>query len=701
MVLTGHEASCLPVMYGLQHDNQTARKGTIIGEIDSLNKTAFSIFRNDPAHARSIAREALAKAIKINYQIGEGKALNYIGIICHISGEYDSASAYYTRSLEIFSRIGDSVYIGKIYNNLAFLNSDRGYQNLCLDYNLKSLEIARKSNDAAELVKCYTNIGLAYTDMDKDDQALGFYNDAVALSKDDPELKKDYFIVLANIGVIHMNRREYPEAVDVFNKVLSYADSAGDNVLLEQTSSFIGRVYIKTNRADAATKSFDASDHYAGIISDRRMLAENQLYRGELELALKNWQDADKHYHTAFDLADSGDFLTVKMNALFGLARIDSMAGDFKRAFEDYRSAVSIRDSLNSKESKNQIAELNIRYESLQKDQLISSLRQEHVIQELQVKKSTTYRNFLLIILIILAGFVAYFFDSRKRIRKVNLLLEARNQEIASKNRILEDHQLHLEEIVKTRTDEYLAAKVKAEESDRLKSAFLANMSHEIRTPLNGILGFMELIEDRDTTPEDQDNYFQIIRKSSDRLVNTINNIMDFSKIESGQMDVSLSRFDPAERLAYLVDFFRPEAMRKGLEIRFLPDSYAQSTRIISDKDKLDAIMANLIKNAIKYTQSGSIETGFEIRDNTLHFYVKDTWIGIPQERISSVFDRFIQINDPLHRSFEGSGLGLAICKAYVDMLSGELTVESVINQGSVFRFRIPVTITDSFQVGG
>jgi PAS domain S-box-containing protein len=245
----------------------------------------------------------------------------------------------------------------------------------------------------------------------------------------------------------------------------------------------------------------------------------------------------------------------------------------------------------------------------------------------------------------------------------------------------------------KRNEDELIQAKNKAVESDRLKSAFLANMSHEIRTPLNGILGFMELLEEKDNTEEDQQQYFKIIHKSSDRLLQTINNIIDVSKIEAGQMPVIYTDYDVSEHLTSLAGFFAPEAHRKGIQIRINPEQHPTSGTIKTDRVKLDAIYTNLIKNALKYTDSGIIEIGYKINELHLYGYVKDTGIGISEERIKTVFDRFIQAHGNLTRSLEGSGLGLTITKAYVEMLGGTISVQSRENEGTTFQFSIPLAI--------
>jgi PAS domain S-box-containing protein len=235
-----------------------------------------------------------------------------------------------------------------------------------------------------------------------------------------------------------------------------------------------------------------------------------------------------------------------------------------------------------------------------------------------------------------------------------------------------------------------IKAKEKAEESDRLKLAFLANMSHEIRTPMNGILGFTELLKEQGLSSDVQQEYIKIIRKSGKRMLNIINDIISISKVESGQIEVTLSETNVNEQIEYLQTFFKPEAAQKNIALFLTKKLTSKDTFIKTDKEKVYAILTNLIKNALKFTNEGSIEFGCEKIGNYLEFFVKDTGLGISDSQKIIIFERFRQANDTVSRTHEGSGLGLAISKAYVEMLGGKLWVESEEGKGSTFYFTIP-----------
>jgi len=246
----------------------------------------------------------------------------------------------------------------------------------------------------------------------------------------------------------------------------------------------------------------------------------------------------------------------------------------------------------------------------------------------------------------------------------------------------------------KNREKELLNAKIKAEESDRLKSAFLANMSHEIRTPMNSIIGFTELLNKLDLSKEVQKEYYSIITQSGNRLLAIINDIIDISKIEAGIIDIRTININLNEQVENIYSIFKPEAEAKGINISFRNGLPGAKAIIKTDQEKLMAIFTNLVKNAVKFTSEGHIEIGYKlnttIESRMLEFYIKDTGIGIPVDRQQAVFDRFVQADIEDKKAFQGSGLGLAISKAYVELLGGSMWLESEEGNGSTFYFTLP-----------
>ena len=247
-----------------------------------------------------------------------------------------------------------------------------------------------------------------------------------------------------------------------------------------------------------------------------------------------------------------------------------------------------------------------------------------------------------------------------------------------------------------------LLAKEKAEESDRLKSAFLANMSHEIRTPMNAILGFAELLTlpDSSLTDEERINYTKLIHNSGNNLLHLIDDIIDISKIEAGQLKIIIKETHINRILKELVVSYNEIKKLKGREnVDLILNETALTQDIVLKTDPLrfQQIISNLIDNALKFTEDGFIEFGYHIQSkNFLLFYVKDTGIGIEQNKKQAIFDRFRKLEDDKTRVFRGAGLGLAICRNLVELLGGKIWVESVPGAGSSFYFTIPYIISQT-----
>ncbi|MCK9255409.1 MAG: PAS domain S-box protein [Bacteroidales bacterium] len=233
-------------------------------------------------------------------------------------------------------------------------------------------------------------------------------------------------------------------------------------------------------------------------------------------------------------------------------------------------------------------------------------------------------------------------------------------------------------------------AKQRAEESERLKTAFLANMSHEVRTPMNAIIGFADLLK-CDIEENEKLDYINIIQNSCYQLLNVLDDIIELSKIESGAVLKNVTSFNLNELLDEIYLSWHNN-MLKNPNVKLIFNKTTSSNLLcVSDKIKIKQIFTNLISNALKYTEKGQVEFGFkEISAGEIEFYVSDTGLGISQENIKKIFDRFTQIDNKLTNKTRGSGIGLSICKAYSELLGGKITVKSEQNKGSTFYFTFP-----------
>jgi len=263
--------------------------------------------------------------------------------------------------------------------------------------------------------------------------------------------------------------------------------------------------------------------------------------------------------------------------------------------------------------------------------------------------------------------------------------------QVARRTQELQESNRQMEARVIERTAELAAAMEQAQEADRIKSAFLATMSHELRTPLNSIIGFTGILlqELPGELNEEQHKQLSMVQKSARHLLSLINDVLDISKIEAGQLDIAVQPFSLRSSLEKVANLVAPLAEKKGLELRV--DIAGDIGNIVSDQRRLEQIVLNLLSNAVKFTEEGMIHLDCRMEDARVAIRVQDTGIGMEQQDLEKVFEPFSQIDTGLTRKYEGTGLGLSICKRLVELMGGDISVTSTPGQGSMFMLLLPL----------
>ena len=275
---------------------------------------------------------------------------------------------------------------------------------------------------------------------------------------------------------------------------------------------------------------------------------------------------------------------------------------------------------------------------------------------------------------------------------------------IEIQNAELEKHRTGLEQLVRERTAELELAKKKAEESDKLKSGFIANMSHEIRTPMNAIIGFSNLLNNIEITDSEREEYIKIIKSSGNSLMQLIDDILDLSILEAGRIELKMKNCNLNEIFSQLFNIFSEKITGMPEKNLILTNDLSAGKELIiyTDPVRLSQILSNLLDNAIKFTETGSVRFGCDIHvpdgNKYLRFYVEDTGEGLTNKQIERLFIRFSRIIDSNKKLYRGTGLGLSICKNLVELMGGKIWVESEYNAGSVFYFTLPYTFSKIIQ---
>ncbi|MCX7966022.1 MAG: ATP-binding protein [Syntrophorhabdaceae bacterium] len=391
----------------------------------------------------------------------------------------------------------------------------------------------------------------------------------------------------------------------------------------------------------------------------------------ELERAKELLRVSEEKYRTIFENSIMGIFRTTPDGLFLSI----NPAGYKMYGYESEREMKELVTNLDNQiyvnpEDRRRLKEL------LEQNNIVENFESEHYTKDGEkIWVSMNVR-----VVRDAAGNVIYYETTSQNITKRKLVEEEINR-----------YRLHLEELINERTKELMQAKERAESADRLKSAFLASMSHELRTPLNSIIGFTGILLQglAGDLNDEQRKQLNIIKNSAQHLLSLINEVLDISKIEAGQLMIAHEPFDIPKSIKKVEEVMRPLAEKKGLNLNI---SLSPEIKIAEgDARRFEQILLNLLSNAIKFTEKGEITVTGNIDSNKVIIHVADTGIGIRSENMDKIFKPFQQVDTGLTRKYNGTGLGLTICKKLVKLMGGDITVESEYGKGSRFTVTLPL----------
>ncbi len=671
--------------------------------------------------------ESLELKIKLNDSAGIANSYNNIGSIYYDLRELEKSSAYFTKALEISKKLGNTASVQGILNNLGLIYQDMGNIAKSKDYFLESIEAGKITDNLRVVATGYHNYAKSLFLSGEYSKALEYYKKALSIYE---QLGVKNAQTLNNIGQVYLDLDYYQKAITYLKQALAYA---------KQNNQFSVLSEIYQNLAVANERMGNYKEAYYNYLQfntyqDSMM---NQVYSSRIEdLVSKNEMQKSRDQLEKARLKIEKTELEVRRRNLAIYSVLAGLIGMLIFALVILRllrlkskSNVLLRQQndeiLRSQETIKKInkaltdSEATLRSIFDVSPFAILVIDSKGIITDcndtsLKMFRAKNRRN-------LLEKRIGKFIQSGVNEESTDIIARVKTNQLSKVQYIIKRIDLSSFQaeltgrmihdntgedgsyiIVVTDITERLKfienlkmAKSKAEESDTLKTAFLTNMSHEIRTPMNSIIGFSNLLMDMNLSPAKRSEYLSHILQSSSLLLSLIDDIIDISKIEAGQLNFNPEEFSLNPVVKERFKSFKD--VNKSGELKFnlnLPEG-GEDIICRTDIQRLRQVLGNLLSNAVKFTPSGLIELGYEIKTVKDHlmaeFYVRDTGIGIHPDMHEIIFERFRQEDDSRTRSFGGTGLGLAICKKLVDMMGGEIWVDSEKGKGATFYFTIPV----------
>ena len=619
---------------------------------------------------------------------GIAGASNTIGTVNYYLGDYNQALLWYQKALATYQHLDMPTRVATLINNIGLVYSVLSNHNKALEYYFKSLKIQEKNNNKSGAALTLGNIGIIYFDLGDADKALEYYKKSLEIRL---EINDDFGIATcySNIGNVYENYNDPAKAMEFYFKALNIYEDKNDLNNAATTIFCIGYSYLNQAKYTEAINYLNKSRNLSIKYGKKSNLAFTYMNLGLAYLEQRKYDSSMLNLQKGLRLfteLDNKNYISYSYNSL---SKLYESMGDYEKSLKYFKQYSSLRDSLFSDESTKKIAEAEVLYETEKKENSIQLLTKEKELQNLQIDKQKTVRNFLLAIslLILALAIIAY---SRFVVkRKANKLLEEKNSVLSEKNSQINKQNIKIE----TQSE-------KLKELDEAKSRFFANISHEFRTPLMLIKGpLTDFIDAKKVELTDQDfTNLSLSLRNVDKLKNLIDQLLDLSKLESGKLLLHISKTNLVSFVKRVIDSFTSAGKKMTITLK----TSNNDIPLYFDMEKMEIVISNLLSNAYKFTPENehitiSVTTDpSSNRDETIQgsfviISITDTGQGIPKESLPFIFDRFYQADDSSVRKYEGTGIGLAITKELIELHGGTISVESEPNVGTTFTIQLPM----------
>lgn len=690
-------------------------------------------YRKLSIHERGLDLHLQALQIfeKLKDSMGIAYTLANIGMVYHQFGNLDKALDYHFRSLYLKEYLNDEPQIAYSQNAIGMVLADMNDYARALDFYLSAMVIRRRHNQQIELANVYANIGKIMAKLGRQSEALDFLDKARIIYFESNN-KFGTSLVLNQMGELFFLTGKTSEALLKLKEAEQLALAHGNFAVLHFNYKMQKDVYQSMRQFELALQMAQLAANYRdSIYTERRnreltelqVRYETQRLDSENEILVLQLQEQKYNFNILLFIILISLLVAILALMLVFFHRKRQRS----RKLEDTNTLLENRVAERTAELQESRAELQKAFDSLKQSEEKFKGISETVPFGIAVTNRSGKIVFQNKALSDATGLSSSCFDDGSWLKSVFLddrhtvedLWKTAHEHcrpmiglqfrIRSGNTIRWMHLkgglinadggfigmvMVMENITDSKKSEQdiLKAKNRAEESDRLKSAFLANMSHEIRTPMNAILGFSDLLASDDYTSEEKTEFTEMIRSSGKILLNLINDIIDISKIEAGELKIQNSVFFLPPLMENMYQTFRQYLDQNGKkQVKLiLTQGDIADCEINTDKLRLQQILTNLLSNASKFTEKGQIEFGVIKINEKFEFFVKDTGIGIPETKLDVIFERFRQADDSHTRQYGGTGLGLAITKNLTELLGGSIWVESVERKGTAFYFTLP-----------
>ncbi|MFD2247122.1 tetratricopeptide repeat-containing sensor histidine kinase [Pontibacter ruber] len=612
-------------------------------KIENLLDVSKELRNSNPKAAVDSSKKAVVLAAKYGDKKALAKAYNSEGAGYYVLGDYEKAINLYYKALKIREQVRDSVGIGASYNNIANIHNSQAEYKKALPIYEKALSIATRTRDTTLLSGILNNIGNIHLAQENFDRSLAYYKRSLPL-KEKLQDTQGILICLINIGIAYTGKGDHATALAYFNKALPYT---------EKINSLHDKVYILRGKAEAY-------------------------------LVAKQYDKALKDAHASLDLAKKYEGRDeIRITAAL-LDKIYTKTGNFVKAHEYLSLYTVYNDSIKNEQVANQIAQVQVKYETARKDKENLELKIEHKLHQEELEHKSIVQYFIIALLLLVCVVAFVFFRGRQRLRHINNMLTQKNELITQSNLALNEHQ----EVLTLQAAQLQKQKEELERLNGIKDKLFSVIAHDLRGPLVSLKGLLHVMAMGKVPADKQQQLFNSLVSGQQNVLWMLDNLFDWARAQMRGFEVNRVPIAIQELANENIRLLAPQAISKDIK---LINHIAADPVALADKEMVRLVLRNLLSNGIKFCNiGGEVTLAATQKDGMLHISVEDTGIGMSEEVQQKLFGHSSYTSKGTANE-KGSGLGLALCKDFVEQNGGTIRVVSTPGKGSRFEFTLPV----------
>ncbi|MBT3208407.1 MAG: tetratricopeptide repeat-containing sensor histidine kinase [Bacteroidetes bacterium] len=678
--------------------------------VNLLNELANEYFRQDAEKKLKCAEEAKTLSDQLDYKKGEALSLIYCGSYYYYMSDFPTATKYVQNSLEISKKEGFDKVIGKGYNFLGQMSSEKGNYKEALDcfdkslknfekinykngiasaftnlgivfwrqgnypnavkYYQKAMKIYEDLNDKIEIAKCENNIGIIFTNQGEYDKALNYLKRALSTNEEIDNLE-EVSKCLMNIGAVYFHMEDLTQALEYWTRTLKIYKKLGNKRNISQCLTNIGVVYFNREDYSLSAEYYEKALEISQEIDDKPNLSLSYQNISGVYLKAENYHKALKYAYLALDIANEIGELNRKMEVQNLFYEIYLAKTDYRKALESHVLFKLYADSLINENNIAEITSLEKQYEFDKEKQAIEAeQKKKDAIQAEEARRKQAIRNYLMAAIGLMVLVIVVVMRSFLQKRKANRILASQKTEIENKNNEL----ITKNEEIRSQSEQLEYANEKLKELDEFKEEMTGMIVHDLKNPLNSIIGLSE-------NP--------IVEQSGKQMLNMVTNILDVQKYENAKIQLKKSNCS----LNLISESALQQINLLYIEKNITIKNYLQNYNVLIDKEIVERVFVNILTNAIKYTPNNGniILESFKESSDLIQIKITDTGEGIPPDKLDKVFGKFEQVLSRNSGLTASTGIGLTFCKLFVEAHGGEIGLESEVGTGTTIWFTLPL----------